>query len=221
LRKDYGTVTELFATRRRLLALAGGLAFMPLLAGPAAADAVPANLTAEDQADIARIQDYLNGITTMQARFQQYSAKGGIAFGTIYLKRPGFIRIEYEPPSPMLIVSDSVSLHYYDPDLDQINRVPVSSSPIWFLLKENVHLGGDVTVTEFQRAPNAFAITIRQTDDEDEGAVMLELGDRPLELRQWTVMDAKNQEVRVGLFNAQFGMDLDQQLFRVPRKKNN
>lgn len=212
-------MTEFTFTRRHLLAAAGSLAALPLTGRIAAADAAPANLSAEDQADIKRIQDYLNGITTMQARFQQYSARGGIAFGTIYLKRPGFIRIDYEPPSPMLIVSDSVSLHYYDPELDQINRVPVSSSPIWFLLKENVRLGGDVTVTEFKRAPNAFAITIRQTDDADEGAVVLELGDRPLELRQWTVMDAKSQEVRVGLFNAQFGMEIDQQLFRVPRKK--
>lgn len=214
-------MTDSYLNRRHLLALAGGLAVAPLLGRPVRADAVPANLTPEDQADVQRIQDYLNGITTMQAKFQQYSAKGGIAFGNLYLKRPGFIRIEYEPPSPMLIVSDSVSLHYYDPQLDQINRVPVSSSPIWFLLKKNVRLGGDVTVTDFQRAPNSFAITIRQTDDADEGKVMLELGDRPLELRQWTVVDAKNQEVRVGLFNAQFGMDLDQQLFRVPRKKGN
>jgi outer membrane lipoprotein-sorting protein len=213
-------VTDFNPTRRHLLALAGGLALSPMLLGPARADAVPANLTPQDQTDIQRIQDYLNGITTMQAKFQQYSAKGGIAFGNLYLKRPGFIRIEYEPPSPMLIVSDSVSLHYYDPELDQINRVPVSSSPIWFLLKENVRLGGDVTVTDFQRAPNSFAITIRQTDDADEGKVMLELGDRPFELRQWTVVDSKNQEVRVGLFNAQFGMDLDQQLFRVPKKQN-
>lgn len=214
-------MTEQNIARRRLLALAAGLAAFPLLASRAFADAVPANMTAEDQADLKRIQDYLNGITTMQAKFQQYSAKGGIAFGNIYLKRPGFIRIEYEPPSPMLIVSDSQSLHYYDPQLDQINRVPVSSSPIWFLLKDNVTLGGDVTVTDFQRAPNSFAVTIRQTDDADEGAVQVELGDKPLELRQWTVVDAKGQEVRVGLFNAQFGMDLDQQLFRVPKKQRN
>ncbi|WP_374375108.1 outer membrane lipoprotein carrier protein LolA [Dongia sp.] len=213
-------MTDFNPTRRHLLALAGGFAPAPLFGSFALADAVPANLTPQDQADIRRIQDYLNGITTMQAKFQQYSAKGGIAFGNLYLKRPGFIRIEYEPPSPMLIVSDSVSLHYYDPELDQINRVPVSSSPIWFLLKENVHLGGDVTVTDFQRAPNSFAITIRQTDDAEEGKVMLELGDKPLELRQWTVVDNKEQEVRVGLFNAQFGMEIDQQLFRVPRKKN-
>jgi len=215
-------VTEFTLSRRQMLAAAGSLAVLGALGPltrPAFARAVPANLTAQDEADLKRIQDYLNGITTMKAKFQQYSENGGIAFGTIYLKRPGFIRIEYEPPSPMLIVSDSVSLHYYDPELDQINRVPVSSSPLWFLLRDDVELGGDVTVTAFQRSPAAFELTIRQTDDAEEGKVILELGDRPLELRQWTVVDQKNEQVRVGLFEAQFGMDLDQQLFRVPKKK--
>ena len=211
-------------SRRHLLTMAGSLALLAgfaSLARPAFARAVPANLTPRDEVDLQRIQDYLNGITTMRAKFQQYSARGGIAFGNIYLKRPGFIRIEYEPPSPMLIVSDSVSLHYYDPELDQINRVPVSASPLWFLLQDNIQLGGDVTVTAFQRSPAAFEISIRQTDDAEEGKVVLELGDRPLELRQWTVVDQKDQEVRVGLFDAQFGAELDQQLFRVPKKKNN
>ena len=203
------------------MTMAGSLALLaaPLLvalgplARPAFARAVPANLTPQDETD-------LNGITTMKAKFQQYSEKGGIAFGTIYLKRPGYIRIEYEPPSPMLIVSDSVSLHYYDPELDQINRVPVSASPLWFLLKDNIELGGDVTVTAFQRSPAAFEISIRQTDDADEGKVILELGDRPLELRQWIVVDQKSEEVRVGLFEAQFGVELDSELFRVPKKKS-
>lgn len=215
-------VTDFAYSRRQALMTAGSIALLGImgsLSRPAFARAVPANLTSQDEADLKRIQDYLNGITTMRAKFQQYSEKGGIGFGTIYLKRPGFIRIEYEPPSPMLIVSDSVSLHYYDPELDQINRVPVSSSPLWFLLRDDVELGGDVTVTAFKRSPAAFELTIRQTDDAEEGKVILEFGDKPMELRQWIIADQKNQQVRVGLFEAQFGMDFDKQLFRVPKKE--
>ena len=81
-----------------------------------------------------------------------------------------------------------------------------------------LELGGDVTVTAFKRSPAAFELTIRQTDDAEEGKVILELGDKPLELRQWTVVDQKNEQVRVGLFDAQFGVDLEQSLFRVPKK---
>ena len=215
-------MTDFAYSRRQALMTAGSIALLGImgsLSRPAFARAVPANLTSQDEADLKRIQDYLNGITTMRAKFQQYSEKGGIGFGTIYLKRPGFIRIEYEPPSPMLIVSDSVSLHYYDPELDQINRVPVSSSPLWFLLRDDVELGGDVTVTAFKRSPAAFELTIRQTDDAEEGKVILEFGDKPMELRQWIIADQKNQQVRVGLFEAQFGMELDKQLFRVPKKE--
>jgi outer membrane lipoprotein-sorting protein len=212
-------VTDFAPSRRRVLVLSALLSFSAL-APAALAEAIPADLSQADLADIKRIEDYLNNITTLSAKFQQFSEKAGMAFGAIYLKRPGFLRVEYEPPSPMLIVSDSVSLHYYDPELDQISRVPADASPLWFLLKEHVELGGDVTVTAFERGPGILRIGIRQTDDPDIGSVTLELGDKPLELRQWIVADDKGAEVRVGLYDARFGLEIDQQLFRVPKKAN-
>jgi outer membrane lipoprotein-sorting protein len=183
-----------------------------------AKDAIPANLTAQDRADIARIEDYMNGITTMQARFQQDSVQGS-SFGTIYVKRPGFLRVQYDPPSKVLLVADRIAVSYYDGELDQLNQAPLDLSPLWFLLRSKVKLGGDVTVTSFERGPNAFRIGIQETDHPDAGKVTLTLGDHPLELQQWTLVDEKNQEIRVVLFNAQFGLPLDNSLFRTPERK--
>jgi outer membrane lipoprotein-sorting protein len=45
------------------------------------------------------------------------------------------------------------------------------------------------------------------------------LGDKPLELQQWTIVDNKNQAVRVALYNAEFGVQLENKLFRTPEKK--
>ena len=42
-----------------------------------------AALSDQDKADVARIETYLNGITTMRAKFQQVDAAGNIAFGMI------------------------------------------------------------------------------------------------------------------------------------------
>ncbi len=68
-------------------------------AAPArAADAVPA-LSEADRTDLARIEAYLNGLTTMQARFLQFSSDGCYAEGHIYVERPGRMRIEYDPPN--------------------------------------------------------------------------------------------------------------------------
>lgn len=178
-----------------------------------------AALSGEDKADIARIEKYLNGITTMRAKFQQVDGAGNIAFGMIYVRRPGFLRVQYDPPSQVILVADSIAVSYYDAELNQLNQAPLGLSPLWFLLRDNVKLGGDVTVTSFRRGPNVFEIGIVQTDEPDAGTVTLVLGDKPLDLQQWTIVDSKGQEVRVALYNAEFGVELENKLFRTPEKQ--
>jgi outer membrane lipoprotein-sorting protein len=211
-------------TRRGLMRAGLGAlattAALGTIAAPAWAKKVKAaNLSDQDKADVARIEEYLNGITTMRAKFQQADAAGNIAFGMIYVRRPGFLRVQYDPPSQVILVADSIAVSYYDAELNQLNQAPLGLSPLWFLLREHVSLGGDVTVTNFQRGPNAFEIGIVQTDEPDAGTVTLTLGDKPLELQQWTIVDNKNQAVRVALYNAEFGVQLENKLFRTPEKK--
>ncbi len=191
-----------------------------ILGAPAWAKKIQAAaLTDQDKADIARIEAYLNGITTMQAKFQQVSPSNGqIDFGMIYVRRPGFLRVQYDAPRQDILVADSIAISYYDAELNQLNQAPLNLSPLWFLLRDNVKLGGDVTVTSFQRGPNAFQIGIVQTDEPDAGTVTMVLGDKPLELQQWTIVDQKGQEVRVALYDAQFGLKLENSLFRTPEK---
>src|SRR5512147_480932 len=78
------------------LLAAGASAFLPRPAS--AAQPVGKDLTDQDRGDLERAADYLNGITTMRAKFQQYSNTAGLAFGKIYLRRPGKLRVEYDPP---------------------------------------------------------------------------------------------------------------------------
>lgn len=178
-----------------------------------------AQLTDADKADIARVEGYLNSVSTMKASFQQVTESEGIAFGRIYLRRPGRLRVEYDPPSEILLIADGTLLSYYDAELNHIEQVPLKLSPMWFLLRDDVQLGGDVTVTTFKKAANAILIGMVQSDEPDAGSVMLELGDNPLELRQWTITDPAGTEVRVGLYNTEFGATLAPALFATPRKK--
>jgi outer membrane lipoprotein-sorting protein len=74
-------------------------------------------------------------------------------------------------------------------------------------------------VTQFKKAANSILIGLVQSDEPDAGSVVLELGDKPLELRQWTITDSAGSQVRVGLYDAEFGVDLSPALFATPRKK--
>ena len=208
--------------QRRTLLCAGAAAFsLAALPRFAFAKAVQsAQLSESDKADVARVEGYLNGLSTVRASFQQYTESEGLAFGRIFLRRPGRLRVEYDPPSEILLIADGTLLSYYDAELNHLEQVPLNLSPMWFLLRENVKLGGDVTITSFQKAANAILIGLVQSDEPDAGSVLLELGDKPLELRQWTITDSAGTQVRVGLYDAEFGAPLEAALFATPKKRD-
>lgn len=201
--------------RRRCLGVALG-AFLALAIGlPAAAQAPrPASLSAEQRADVQRIEQYLNSIRTLAARFLQVTSTGEYAEGQIYLQRPGRLRIEYDPPVPVLIVANRGLLSYLDTQLEQVSHVPLGSTPAGLLVAERIDLlGGDLVITEFAREQQAVRLTVVQADDPMEGSLTLVLADRPLELKKWMVTDAQGVTTTVSLLNSRFGVPIDSERF--------
>lgn len=189
---------------------------IPLVLAPGAvlaAVARPAPLSSADQADIARIEGYLNAIRTMQAGFLQVSSDGSVARGRMFLARPGRLRFEYEPPAEGLLISDGTWLIHYDAQLKQANQLPLDLTPASFLVREPVRLSGEVTVTRFQRGPNVLRITLVRTKEPDQGSVLLTFADNPMALQQWIVTDALGVETRLSLIEPRQGMPVDPRLF--------
>ncbi len=200
--------------RRRLILSAAGLAALAALGLPARAAAPPAAaLTPRDQEDLNRVQAYLDGIKTLQSRFQQFSQDGGVASGTIYLQRPGKMRIVYDDPVPVLIVCTADTVYYWDKKLDQLSQIGVRDTPAWFLLRPDIRLTGDVTVTAMQRSPGVLRIAMTETKQPDLGSLTLVLSEQPLELRQWTVIDAQQKPITVTLEDPHYGVQLSPLLF--------
>src|SRR5665213_468536 len=99
-------------TRRDVLAAIPVLGALSLLPGVLAPRLARAAITPADTADLNRVQDYMNNIHTLQSRFEQVSNDGGVATGTIYLSRPGKMRVEYDPPVPILLVATDNPVSY-------------------------------------------------------------------------------------------------------------
>lgn len=174
----------------------------------------PAALSEQDRADIARIEDYLNGITTLQSRFLQVSQAGGYAEGELLLSRPGRLKLEYAPPVPVLIVVNGRFVTYYDKQLKQVQHVPTEQTPASILVRDTISLApGDLTVTEFERGPGTLRVTVVRTADPGMGSMALVFADRPLALKKWTVTDAQGQVTDVSLLGPRFGVTLDPRAF--------
>lgn len=181
--------------------------------GAAAGGANAVTLSAEDQADVQRIEDYLNSIGSMRARFLQVDASGGNVQGTLFILRPGRLRFEYDEPSPILIVADGTWVHYHDKELDQTSRALISDTTVEFFTRNDLQLSGDVTVSDFTRDNGLMSVTIVDTNNPDEGSVTFTFDSNPINLRQWVVTDPEGAETLVALLSFETNVTLDADMF--------
>lgn len=182
------------------------------LPGPGPRPPVP-GLSAQDKADIARIERYLDGIRTLTARFYQVSSTGQVSEGVLYLSRPGKIRVEYEPPTPILIVADGRRLIYYDSELKSANSFAIDDTPAGILLRDKLNLGHDIGLIEFKRGKSVFWLTLIDKNNPDIGNLTLTFTDRPLALKKWSVLDPQGVVTTVTLIDTRIGVELAPRLF--------
>ena len=183
------------------------------VAAPGGAGAATA-LSASDKTDVARVEAYLNAMTTLQARFLQVASSGAYAEGDIYISRPGKLRIEYDPPVPVLMVSAGNWLIYYDKELEQVSYLGMDSTPARYFVSEKFDFGGEITVTGFERRRGVLRLSLVKSDDPLEGSITLVFRDRPLALKKWVITDAQGIETTVSLLGVRSGHDLNPDLFR-------
>jgi outer membrane lipoprotein-sorting protein len=162
---------------------------------------------------IARIEAYLNNIDTLRSGFVQINPDGGQVTGELYYERPDKMRLEYDPPSRVLIVANEWEVIYHDRRLKQVSHLLTGSTPLGFLLEDEIHLSGDVTVTKVEEAGGELHVTLVQTEEPDQGSITLVFAEQPLELRRWTVVDAQGLPTHVVLNGIETGMPIDDELF--------
>lgn len=176
-------------------------------------------ITPEIKAQLTKLSAYLNGIKSIQSDFVQISSTGDSANGTLLLSRPKNLRIEYAPPTPILIVASGDYLSYVDTELDQVNHIPVDDTPAAFLLRENFAFDTDeLTITRFERAAKAVRVSMVQSKDPLAGELTLAFAEDPMVLRQWSIIDAQGTATHVTLVNAKFDFPIPKEKFDVELK---
>lgn len=217
-RRDWLSVTAALIGGATLGAAgAGGL---PGVISPAhAAAPQPYLMTTQEAVLLKQAATYLNSIRSMRSRFEQRSSNGNYATGTVYLRRPGRMRIEYDPPAQVLVVANGSYVIYEDGELGQVSYIGLSDTPLGILLRESVEFTDPaITVTGMRHTAGLLEIDLVETRDPGQGTLTLVFATSPMELRQWHVRDAQNIEVRVTLLETRFGVDVDENLFKYSEK---
>src|SRR5258708_34131816 len=186
----------------------------PLLAALSALALLLATLPAQAQTGVPQIEQYVNSLRTVKARFVQSNPNGSIAQGTLYVRRPGRMRFEYDPPSQLKIVADGYQVTMWDPATKDFGQWPIGWTAASFLAKEPFSLSGDLRVEKLDRVNGLIEATISQAKKPQEGKMVVRFAENPLALRGWTIIDSRRQQGSVALSDLQTGMQLAASLFQ-------
>ena len=170
---------------------------------------------AQAQAGVPEVERYVNSIRTLQARFVQSNPNGSVVQGTLYIRRPGRMRFEYDAPSKLKIVADGTQVTMWDPTTKDFGQWPIGWTAASFLVKEPLQLSGDITVEAQQREANGIlALTLVQTRRPQEGKVIVRVSENPMQLRGWSIIDNRGNKVDVTLTDLKAGAQLADSLFK-------
>ncbi|MBV1903459.1 MAG: outer membrane lipoprotein carrier protein LolA, partial [Marinosulfonomonas sp.] len=153
--------------------LIAALAALCLSAAPVAAEKL----------SLSQISTYLNGLATAKAEFTQISDDGAIATGQLFIRRPGAIRFEYNPPEESLVMAGQGRVAVFDAKSNQPPQMfPLKRTPLNLILAETVNLDrARMVVGHSQEGPSTI-VTAQDPEHPDYGQIKMVFTGNPVEL---------------------------------------
>jgi outer membrane lipoprotein-sorting protein len=175
-----------------------------------------ATFDANQKAQAAKVSNYLSSLNTLVGNFVQVGPDGTKTKGDFYIQKPGKVRFEYDPPTPIEMISNGQALAVRDRKLATQDIYPLSQTPLRYLLSDRIDLMKDTNVVNVQADDHYIMITI-----EEKSAIigtsrlMLMLGAKDNQLKQWTVTDPQGYDTTVAVYNLDASKKLDPNLFKI------
>ena len=171
---------------------------------------------AKQRALVERVNTYLTSIQSMVGDFVQVAPDGSKTDGKFYLQKPGRVRFEYNPPSPVELIADGQSMVVRDRKLATQDLYPLSQTPLRFLLADRIDLLKDTDLVGVY-SDNMFVTMVVEQRQILGGThrLMLMFGAKDFELKQWTVTDPQGYDTTVAVFNLDKSKKPDPDLFKI------
>src|SRR5712672_350798 len=181
---------------------------------------LPANIfatfDANQKAQAAKVSNYLSSLQTLVGNFVQVGSDGSKTKGDFYIQKPGKVRFEYDPPSPIDIIADGSSVAVRDRKLATQDIYPLSQTPLRYLLSDRIDLLKDTNVVSVTADDTFISVTIEEKQTLiGTSRLMLMVGAKDGQLKQWTVTDPQGYDTTVAVYNLDSTKKVDPSLFKI------
>ena len=174
------------------------------------------NFDANQRALASKVSAYLSGLQNVSGNFVQVGPDGSRTTGDFYIQKPGKVRFEYDAPSPIAIVADGSSLVVRDRRLATQDVYPLSQTPLRFLLSDRIDLMRDTNLVSVSADDMYISVTIEEKQPlVGTSRLMLMIGAKDNQLKQWTVTDPQGYDTTVAVYNLDTSKKLDPGMFKI------
>ena len=151
-----------------------------------------------ERISLNKISDYINGLTTLQADFEQINSDGSIDTGKLYIRRPGRMRLEYTAPNNALVIAGAGSVAIFDDkSKNGPTLFPLKKTPLNLLLKKNVDLSKNEMITEHTANNENTFIVAKDPKRKSQGSIKMMFSNSPVSLQGWTITNQSNQKTKI------------------------
>jgi outer membrane lipoprotein-sorting protein len=169
------------------------------------------------QKSLQKYNTYLNQLTEFFVDLTQQVDKDGgtqTSRGRLYVKKPGKLRLSYQPAHTLDLIADGKDLIQYDWVNNDKNAISLQETPLYFLL----HRGKLQDLAIIQKiivSPETHTtkIMVKSRQDPEAGTVTLEFHDAPIRLTSWTLTDPQGRKTKVMLGKIHRNVSIDPKIF--------
>lgn len=199
--------------RKKISGLCCGLG---VIVGMMVSSPVYAAFNAAQESALTQIGQYMDSFRTLKGQFVQVGPDGVVSEGSFYMDKPGKMRFEYRPPTPILILSDGYWVALEDTELKTQDRYPLNSTPLQVLLQDKFQTSGEHMKIEKVTVDDAsIQITALDPTAKEQGKISILFSKSPFALKQWTVTDAQGLKTTLSVNDLAFDVPLKAKLFYI------
>lgn len=179
--------------------------------------ALTAGLAQAKPASLDALSAYLTGLDTVKTRFVQTNADGSKSRGTLFIKRPGRARFEYDDLEA-LVVAGGGQVAIFDSLKNASSDIfPLRRTPLNLILARNVNLRKAKMVTAHGEFPGGQTVLDAQDPKNPEyGTIRLFFDRDPLALAGWVITSETGEKTRVDFERFQPAGNLSTRMFNIP-----
>jgi outer membrane lipoprotein-sorting protein len=175
----------------------------------------PAAFDPKQRALVNRVSTYLTSVQVLTGNFVQIGPDGRRATGHLFIQKPGKVRFEYDPPSPIDIIADGQQVVVRDRKLETQDLYPLSQTPLRFLLADKIDLLQDTNVVGVT-ADDTFVSVLIEEKQAFVGTnrLLMMFDSKDFKLKQWTVTDVQGYDTTIAVSNLDTSKRPDPNLFK-------